>query len=61
MSNSFFICSLGNCRFLIDYASNVACLPEVFFKYSSTLFASVNAGEEIMEMAAIMDFIHEVL
>ena len=52
LSNSFFICSLGVC-FLpfsaLQYASNVPRFPEVFFKCSNALFASVKAGSEITE------------
>ena len=34
--------------FIMDYVGDVVCLPEVFCKFSNTLFASVKAESEIM-------------
>ena len=36
---------IGN-SFLMDYFGNVACLPEVYYKCSNTLFALVKEGSE---------------
>jgi len=33
----------------MDYAENIACLPEVCYNYSNTLLASVKAGSAIIE------------
>ena len=36
----------------MDYASNFACLPEVCYKCSNTLFALVKAGSAIEKVVS---------
>ena len=41
--------------FLMDYAGNIACLPEVCNKCSNTLFSSVKAASAIVEKVLLCD------
>ena len=44
-----FLYLLNGNSFLINYVGNVSRLPEVFYKFSNTSFASIKIGSEIMK------------